>query len=199
MQSMNLSRMVPVSLLSLLLLAAWPVSADVWQRGSDGALILHRTLDEFQRARLAADWHPPTTAILRARRAAYSETIGQVATRYGVDEQLVHAIIEVESAYDAQAVSKTGAQGLMQLMPKTVERYAVLDPLDPTQNIEAGVRYLQELMREFQSAALMLAAYNAGEAAVRRYGNKVPPYTETRAYIERVSAVIDRERPEAPQ
>ena len=165
---------------------------DVWERGRDGRLTLHRTLDYSQRARLAADWQPPSAAILVARRQEYSALIDQLSGLYGVSAALVHAIIEVESAYDVEAVSKAGAMGLMQLMPRTVARFGVIDALDAAQNIEAGVRYLHVLLREFQDPELVLAAYNAGEEAVRRYGNQVPPYAETRVFVKRVLLVIRR-------
>ncbi len=166
---------------------------DVWQRGGDGELTLHRTLDHFQRARRAADWRVPTAPVLATRRQQYAELIDQMSTLYGVHAPVVHAIIEVESAYDTQAVSRAGAQGLMQLMPKTVERFSVVDPLNPEQNIEAGIRYLQLLIREFETLDLVLAAYNAGEDAVRQYDRQVPPYPETRAYVDRVMLVIHRQ------
>jgi soluble lytic murein transglycosylase-like protein len=96
-------------------------------------------------------------------------------------------VIGVESAYDARAVSKRGAAGLMQLMPPTAARFGVTDPFDPVQNIRGGTQYLQELLRRFgNDVELALAAYNAGEAAVERYGRKVPPYPETIAYVPRV-------------
>ena len=123
--------------------------------------------------------------------------IGGISLAYDIEARLIHAIIEVESAYDPNAVLKTGALGLMQLMPMTAERFGVRDPLDAGANIEAGVQYLKILNDEFQDLELVLAAYNAGEQAVRLYDNRVPPYPETRAHIERVLAVLDRERPDA--
>lgn len=167
--------------------------ADVWERGRDGELTLHRSLDVFQRSRLADDWRPPSKSELALRRSALNDLIQEEAVHFGVDVLLVHAIIEVESAYDVNAVSKTGAMGLMQLMPQTAERFSVIDPLNPRQNIAAGVRYLQRLQLEFHSVELVLAAYNAGEEAVRRYGNAVPPYPETKTYVARVLDVLARQ------
>lgn len=171
--------------------------ADVWKRNADGELTLHRTLDHFQRARLNADWRPPSIKTLNARRQQYASLIERISKIHAVDARLVKAIIEVESAYAADAVSKTGAQGLMQLMPATAKRYFVRDPLEPSENIRGGVQYLSELREEFRELELILAAYNAGEKAVRRYDNQVPPFKETRGYIERVLAVLDRERLDA--
>lgn len=170
--------------------------ADVWEYRRDGTISAHRMPDYQQRASLHENWRPLSPNELAEQRKIYRQLIGGLALAYGVDEDLVHAIIEVESAYDAYAVSKTGAMGLMQLMPATAERFRVRDPLDPAENVEAGVQYLRILANEFDDLELVLAAYNAGEKAVRRYGNQVPPFQETQAYIERVLAVLDRERPD---
>ena len=107
-----------------------------------------------------------------------------MAAAYSVPANLVHAMIEVESGYDERAVSRTGAKGLMQLMPATARRFNVDDPFDARQNIEGGVRYLRQLLDQFPTK-LAVAAYNAGEAAVRRFRG-VPPYAETRGYVARV-------------
>jgi soluble lytic murein transglycosylase-like protein len=103
---------------------------------------------------------------------------------YSVPPNLVHAVIQVESGYDERAVSRTGAKGLMQLMPETARRFNVSDPFDARQNIEGGVRYLRQLLDQFP-LKLAVAAYNAGESAVRRFRG-VPPYAETRGYVARV-------------
>ena len=122
-----------------------------------------------------------------AAQRPYEELIEATARSLGVDAALVHAVIGVESAYDARAVSKRGAAGLMQLMPPTAARFGVTDPFDPAQNIRGGTQYLQELLRRFgNDLELALAAYNAGEGAVERYGRKMPPYPETIAYVPRV-------------
>ena len=100
---------------------------------------------------------------------------------------LLHAVITVESAYNAHAVSRAGAQGLMQLMPATAERFGVKDPFNPKQNINGGSRYLSYLMELFNGDfRLALAAYNAGENAVKRHGNRIPPYKETQNYVRKV-------------
>jgi soluble lytic murein transglycosylase-like protein len=114
----------------------------------------------------------------------YSELIDTLSARHGVDPRLVKAIIRVESAYQERARSRKGAMGLMQLMPDTARQYAVRDPYEPRSNIEAGIRHLSSLLEHF-TVPLALAAYNAGEAAVRRFGG-VPPYPETRDYVGRV-------------
>ena len=116
--------------------------------------------------------------------------IDAAARRHGVDPDLVHAVIAVESGYRATAQSPAGAQGLMQLMPGTQRDFGVVDAFDPRQNVDAGVAYLRRLTDEF-GTVVALAAYNAGPGAARRY-NGIPPYEETRAYLQ---AVLARNRP----
>ena len=118
-------------------------------------------------------------------RSAYAEIIDQAAARHGVNARLVNAVIQAESAYQERARSPKGAMGLMQLMPETARQFAVTDPYEPRSNIEAGTRYLKLLLDRFVDLPLALAAYNAGEAAVRRFGG-IPPYPETRDYVSRV-------------
>jgi len=122
---------------------------------------------------------------LRNRRR-YAPLIDRVARRLRLDRALVHAVVHVESAYDPHAVSRKGAVGLMQLMPATARRYGVRNRYDPRQNVSAGVRYLRDLLFEFRNVALALAAYNAGENAVLRAHNRIPPFTETRRYVRKV-------------
>lgn len=120
----------------------------------------------------------------------YNHHIEAAAAQHGVSVALVRSIIQVESAFDAQAVSSAGAQGLMQLMPATARRFGVTDSFDPRQNIFAGVRYLRVLLDLFNgNVGLAAAGYNAGENAVLRY-NGVPPYRETRGYVEKVQALL---------
>ncbi|MFI5340958.1 MAG: transglycosylase SLT domain-containing protein [Candidatus Methylomirabilales bacterium] len=119
-------------------------------------------------------------------RGQYADLINRIATEEGVDPELVRAIIKAESNFDPRAVSRQGARGLMQLMPGTAGRYAVTNALDPETNIRGGVRYLRFLHDLFPGQLpLSLAAYNAGENVVLRY-NRVPPYRETRQYVNRV-------------
>ncbi|MGH7312366.1 MAG: lytic transglycosylase domain-containing protein [Candidatus Rokuibacteriota bacterium] len=130
-----------------------------------------------------------------ATSAIIGEHIREMAHRYGVSEVLVASIIAVESEYNPRAVSRKGARGLMQLMPATASSLSVDDPFDPRENIEAGVRHLRRLMDRFDNnLPLVLAAYNAGETAVRRYRG-VPPYRETRQYISRVLRKVERAQP----
>jgi len=118
--------------------------------------------------------------------------IKEVAARHGVRADLVAAVIEAESDYNPRAVSRRGARGLMQLMPKTAASLGVNDPFDPKANIEAGVKHLRAMMDRFDNnIPLALAAYNAGEVAVIKYRG-IPPYRETRAYVNRILKRLDR-------
>ncbi|HEY7546486.1 MAG TPA: lytic transglycosylase domain-containing protein [Blastocatellia bacterium] len=108
--------------------------------------------------------------------------------RYGIDPYFIYCVMNQESGFRSTAVSPKGAQGLMQLMPATAARYGVINPFDPSQNIMAGTRYLKDLLNLFDGKIdLVLAAYNAGEGAVMKYGNRVPPYQETRDYVRSIS------------
>jgi soluble lytic murein transglycosylase-like protein len=120
-------------------------------------------------------------------RQQYNAVVEQVAKRFGIEAALLHAVIEVESGYDPKAVSKRGAAGLMQLMPETAKRYGVEDVFDPADNLRGGAQYLAELLNMFDhDLRLALAAYNAGENAVLKYGRQIPPYRETAAYVPKV-------------
>jgi soluble lytic murein transglycosylase-like protein len=121
-------------------------------------------------------------AVLAAR--PYAELISTVAATHKLDARLVHAVIEQESNYQARARSKKGAKGLMQLMPDTARQYGVRNSYDPKANLEAGVRHLKDLMSRLE-LPLALAAYNAGEATIKRYGG-VPPYAETQNYVRSI-------------
>jgi soluble lytic murein transglycosylase-like protein len=125
-----------------------------------------------------------------ANKSKFSNLIANAAYRNGVEEKLVHAVIQTESAYNASAVSRAGAVGLMQLMPGTARRYGVTNRTDPVQNVDGGTRYLKDLLGMFNyNLGLAVAAYNAGENAVIRYNNSIPPYPETRNYVRQVLAL----------
>jgi soluble lytic murein transglycosylase-like protein len=117
----------------------------------------------------------------------YAPIVDKASRTYGVDAALIHAVILAESSYDPDARSPAGASGLMQLMPGTAKHYGVKDIFDPGQNIRAGVKYLSELLRQFNgNVELALAAYNAGTSAVIRAGHRIPPVAETQAYVPKV-------------
>jgi soluble lytic murein transglycosylase-like protein len=120
--------------------------------------------------------------VLAAR--PFADLISTVAAAYQMDVRLVHAVIEQESNYQARARSKKGAKGLMQLMPDTARQYGVRNSYDPRSNLDAGVRHLKDLMSRLD-LPMALAAYNAGEATIRRYGG-LPPFPETQSYVRNI-------------
>ncbi len=127
-----------------------------------------------------------TTMPSQADIQRYAPIIETAARTYGVETALVHAVITAESGYNPQAVSRSGARGLMQLMPDTARRYGVRNSMDPRDNIYGGVKYLRDLLVMFKGdRELAVAAYNAGENAVIRYG-RIPPYSETLDYVPKV-------------
>ena len=129
-----------------------------------------------------------------ANRKRFANKIAEVANRYQVPEALLHAVITVESAYDPNAISRAGAVGLMQLMPATARRYGVADRRNPSANLAGGTRYLRDLLERFDSdLELALAGYNAGENAVEKFGNRVPPFDETREYVRKVLELYSRQ------
>lgn len=131
-----------------------------------------------------------------ARKTGYDQVVDEVSRTYGLESALLHAVISVESRYNPKAVSKKGAAGLMQLMPQTAKRYGVADAFDPAQNLDGGAHYLRDLLRKFNNISLALAAYNAGEHAVAKHGNRIPPYRETMDYVPRVLDFYRRYRTE---
>ena len=138
--------------------------------------------------RVAQMFMPASADILK-----YSGIIETASKTHGVDANLVHAVISAESGYNARALSKAGAVGLMQLMPDTAKRYGVRNIWDPIENIQGGVRYLRDLLTMFNgNLELAVAAYNAGENAVIRHGNRIPPYNETVHYVPKVLGFYKR-------
>lgn len=156
-----------------------------------GYLVSRIGADELVRTRSAfasPDEVTPTGTVIDSH-------IREVAIRYGVSEELIAAIIEAESRFDSRAVSRRGAQGLMQLMPATAATLGVSDPFDPRENIDAGVRHLRAMMAHFpDNLPLALAAYNAGEKAVIHHRG-IPPYRETQAYVHRILRRLRSDRP----
>jgi soluble lytic murein transglycosylase-like protein len=125
----------------------------------------------------------------------YDHLIKKAAEKYRVNPALIKAVIKAESNFNHQAVSPVGARGLMQLMPATASYLQVADTFHPEHNIEGGVRYLRYLLNLYQNdLPLALAAYNAGEGAVSRYNNRIPPYRETQSYVQRVISYFNTYR-----
>ncbi|MFN2546792.1 MAG: lytic transglycosylase domain-containing protein [Myxococcales bacterium] len=201
--------MVRILLISVFL-AALPAAArsglHMWT-DKDGVLHVDDTPPPPPRARNAPRKATPAPAA-PARKAerwwekrsdAPPDEIDRAAAYYNVPAELVRAVIWAESAGDAMAVSRTGALGLMQLMPHTAGEMYVQDPVDPAQNIMGGTRYLRWLANQFGGDMLLtLAAYNAGPDAVKKYGG-VPPFEETRTYCKRVMAYYRQLKAESAQ
>jgi hypothetical protein len=137
---------------------------------------------------------PPPVA-----QAPYRELVEAAAAKHGVDADLITSVMAVESNFDAKAVSRKNAHGLMQLLPETAARLGVRNIDDPRENIDGGTRYLRELLQRYNNdLALTLAAYNAGPERVQQYGGNVPPYRETLSYVRRVKKHYDKSKTNPP-
>jgi len=133
-----------------------------------------------------------------AAMSPYHELVAAAASRYGVDAELITSVIAVESNFDPKAVSRKNARGLMQLLPETAARLGVKDVFDPAENIDAGTRYLRDLLQLYNNdLTLTLAAYNAGPDNVQKYG-RVPPFSETVSYVKRVKRNYEKGKFAAP-
>lgn len=172
-----------------------PASAQIYSwRDAQGHLVL-----SDRPAGQGASYVGPATGSIRTtrpqvgRRAGhYDGIIEEHAGLHGINPELVRAVIQVESGFNARAVSPKGAMGLMQLMPATATEFGVGNPFDPAENVRAGVAYLRRLLDRYDGRVeLALAAYNAGPGAVDRHGAQVPPYRETREYVRKITSVTE--------
>jgi soluble lytic murein transglycosylase-like protein len=174
-----------------------PATADIFRHvGKDGRVqFTNVPHDSRYKIYRRIDTNNPVTEMLTVRvryygpdrRKRFEKQIEAAAKANKIDPALIHAVIAAESGYNPFARSRAGAVGLMQLMPVTAKRYGAKNRMDPAQNIKAGVRYLRALMNMFDNdLELALAAYNAGENAVIRAGNRIPPYPETMTYVPTV-------------
>ena len=176
----------------------------VWYRRGNLSIFVERArIERIERESPEAetpDADSSTAARVKRRERGWSTgsarldtLIRQSGGAYGVDPYLIFCVMEQESHFNSRALSPKGARGLMQLMPGTAARFGVRNGHDPSQNIRGGTRYLKDLLRMFGGRVdLVLASYNAGEGAVRKYGHRVPPYRETRNYVRRISARYQR-------
>ena len=186
-----------------LLLAVLPATARAqiyaWRDASGNLVLSDRPKDPAARTFAVATGgsYRTTKAAPMRRSAEFEGLIEEHAADHGVNPHLVRAVIQAESAFNPRARSVKGAMGLMQLMPATAEQFGVRDPFNPAENIRAGVAYLKQLLVKYaQNIELALAAYNAGPGAVAKYG-KVPPYRETRNYVEKIQTAVGNARPPA--
>lgn len=168
-------------------------AAGVWyRRGSLSIFIDRSRIDHIEREALEKGLESESSTV---RQLGWSSGNGKIDTlikqngaRHGVDPYLIFCVMEQESHFNSRVVSPKGAAGLMQLMPGTSARFGVRHPFSPAENISAGTRYLKQLLNQFDGRIdLVLAGYNAGEGAVVRFGHRVPPYSETRNYVKRIS------------
>lgn len=196
----NLSRLIFVSM--ILVGSSAPAQADIYRiidangkvtytnvplKKKPGNAEYKLVLKSLIRPRKGARTSGKKRVSLSKRRARFAPIISSAARVNSLDPELIHAVIRAESSYNPKAVSHKGAVGLMQLMPQTASRYGVKNRKDPEQNIRGGARYLRDLIKLFESdIRLAVAAYNAGEHNVIKYGNKIPPFKETRNYVARV-------------
>jgi len=199
----NLLTIMPIGLLPvILLLQSVSVQAQVYKFVDDKGIVNYTNIapptgQEFQVLRFpcyAAD--PKCRSVSWEKVALNTQSFGneiqQAALASGVDAALIRAIIHAESAYQADAISPKGAQGLMQLMPQTAKMLQVSNPFNPANNIDGGARHLADLLKQFNGdVTLAAAAYNAGAGAVQKYGG-VPPFDETREYVRRVNILNKR-------
>jgi soluble lytic murein transglycosylase-like protein len=188
-----LSRLLSAALTGLALLALTPAFASaqiyVWRDQAGNLVLSDRPKDPSARTyAIATTGNVRVTRPAISRRSAlYDDLIEQHSAEQGVRPELVRAVIQAESAFNPNARSVKGAMGLMQLMPATAVEYGVANPYEPRDNIRAGVTYLRSLLTRYDDREeLALAAYNAGPGAVQKYGGTVPPYRETRNYVDRI-------------
>ncbi len=199
--------------LSLLLLPTLAWAGGIFRYvDKDGTIVYTNVAPKGSQARQArkieGDFRPaPTTATpakvstsTKAALTAFDDYIEEAAVRYRVPAHLVRAVMHAESAFDPNAISNVGASGLMQLMPGTAQDMFVKDIFDAHENVEGGVRYLRVLANEFDGDMVkMVAAYNAGPEAVRKYNGQVPPYPETQAYVRKVLSLYFQYKSQAEQ
>ena len=191
---MGKSKLLATALIGFVLIWTGPALAEIYYRIDENGVARFTNAPTTPDYRLLQPGVLPSASRLTA--SSIDGLIEAFAAEHSIDSALIRAVIRAESNFNHRAVSRKGAQGLMQLMPATIWRLSVGDAFDPHENIGAGVRYLRQLLDQFQGdLTLTLAAYNAGENAVLRYRG-VPPYQETREYVRKVLSLYRRTREE---
>lgn len=181
----------------LLLLSSTPVLADIYKLVQGDRVYYTDQPPKGVGYRLIIRTRPKTynydMKFMSGNKQKFGDMIAKAAAKHQMDPKLLHAVIQAESAYNPNAVSSAGAVGLMQLMPGTAQRYGVMDRRDAEQNIDGGTRYLKDLLGMFNSnLKLAVAGYNAGEGAVMKFNNTVPPYPETQNYVQHVLSLYGK-------
>lgn len=193
--------MIKIGCIFFIVLFSGYADADVYKRvAADGRVYYTDTPKKGYKYKRIIRTRPINYASafknMAKNRKKYAPLIAKAAAKYQIDEKLLHAVIQTESAYDEKAVSSAGAVGLMQLMPATAKRYGVNNRKNATQNIDGGTHYIKDLLKMFNSnLKLVLASYNAGEGAVKKYHNSIPPYPETRDYVKKVMGLYKKLNP----
>ncbi len=190
---MTAARIVRAFVLGVLALGiAAPAQAQIYVfRDANGKQVFSDRLPaaDYRTFAVAGSSVRTTRPVSDEFRNRYDSIIDREAASFSVRPDLVRAVVQVESGFNPRARSPKGAMGLMQLMPGTAATFGVLNPYDPAQNVRGGVAYLRSLLDKYGDETLALAAYNAGPNAVDRYGTAVPPYRETRDYVNKVKHI----------
>jgi soluble lytic murein transglycosylase-like protein len=202
-RSLGSPRSVCLALVIAGVVSAAPASAQIYTwRDANGHLVLSNVRTESGAPAAAATYAVPRAETVRATRYVaadrgwqYENLISEHSLLNGVRSDLVRAVMQVESAFNPNAISPKGAMGLMQLMPATMRQYGVLNAFNPAENVRAGVAYLRDLLDRYSNnEELALAAYNAGPGAVDKHGQAVPPYRETRNYVAKINKMTETTR-----
>jgi soluble lytic murein transglycosylase-like protein len=195
-RSLGSPRTVCLALVIAGVVSAAPASAQIYTwRDANGHLVLSNVRTESGAPAVTNTYAVPRAETVRATRYVaadrgwqYEDLISEHSRLNGVRSDLVRAVMQVESAFNPNAISPKGAMGLMQLMPATMRQYGVLNAFNPVENVRAGVAYLRDLLDRYSNnEGLALAAYNAGPSAVDRHGQAIPPYRETRDYVAKIN------------
>lgn len=173
-----------------------PAGADIYSYRDEKGVVHFSNVpkDNRYRFKMKERVRKVRNTLYESRRKRYDTLIVKAARENGLDPHLLHAVVEVESYYNPDAVSVKGASGLMQIMPETARKLGLEDLFHPGENLKAGARYLRRLIDKYEGELrLALAAYNAGETAVDQY-KRIPPYPETQKYVQKVLNVYEKKR-----